>query len=145
MLNKVMLIGNVGQDLDIRFLPSGDQITNLTLATSRRWKDKNGERQEETTWHNVTMFGSLAKIASEYVKKGSKIYIEGRIKNESWEKDGEKKYRTVIIAETMHMLDRKRDDQNGGGNGQYIEQKKQDTRQSAPSAGDEFYDDDIPF
>jgi single-strand DNA-binding protein len=135
-----MLIGNVGQDLDIRFMPSGDQITNLTLATSRRWKDKNGERQEETTWHNVTMFGSLAKIASEYVKKGSKIYIEGRIKNESWEKDGEKKYRTVIIAETMHMLDGKRDGDSGQSRPQASSQAPK-----SQSSSDDFFEDDIPF
>jgi single-strand DNA-binding protein len=108
MLNKVILIGNLGADPEIRFMPNGGQVTTISLATTRRWKNKQtGERVEETEWHRITFFGKLAEIAGEYLKKGSKAYIEGRIKTQKWQdQQGQDRYSTGIIAETMHMLDR---------------------------------------
>ncbi|MGZ4960525.1 MAG: single-stranded DNA-binding protein, partial [Methylomonas sp.] len=106
MLNKVMLIGNLGADPEVRYMPSGDAITNVRLATTRRWKDRNtNERKEETEWHRVVFFGQLAKIAGEYLKKGSQIYVEGRIRTQKWQgQDGQDRYTTEIVAESMNML-----------------------------------------
>lgn len=134
MLNKVILIGNLTKDVEMRYLASGDGIANFSVATNRRWKDKNGERKEESEFHNITIFGGLAKICGEYLHKGSKVYLEGRIKTESWEKDGEKKYRTVIIAEDMKMLD-------GRGN----EQKPTNNVKHTDQEAEEYDDSDIPF
>jgi single-strand DNA-binding protein len=139
MLNKVQLIGNVTRDIEMRYLSSGDGIANFSVATNRRWKDKNGERKEESEFHNITAFGALAKICGDYLKKGSKVYLEGRIKTESWEKDGEKKFRTVIIAEDMKMLDGKQSGgQQSGGQDAQPKQQERDVYSEA-------FDDDIPF
>lgn len=111
MLNKVMLIGRLGADPEIRYMPSGDPIATIRLATSRRYKNKQtGERLEETEWHRVVFFAGLAKIVGEYLKKGSQIYVDGRIRTNKWQgQDGQDRYTTEIIAETMNMLDTKRD------------------------------------
>lgn len=115
-INKVILVGNVGQDPETRYLPSGGAVTNLTLATSETWKDKNtGENQERTEWHRVSFFNRLAEIVAEYVKKGSKLYVEGSLRTRSWEQDGVKRYTTEIIASEMQMLDSR----SGGGGGDY--------------------------
>lgn len=113
-LNKVMLIGRLGADPEIRYLPSGDAIATIRLATSRRWKNKQtNERQEETEWHRVVFFSGLAKIVGEYLKKGSQCYVEGRIRTQKWQgQDGKDMYSTEIVADNMHMLDTK-----GAGNG----------------------------
>ena len=143
MLNKVMLIGRLGADPEIRYAPSGDQIVSIKLATSMRWKDKQtGERKEETEWHRVTFFRGLAKIAGEYLKKGSQVYIEGRIKTDKYQKDGKDCYSTGIIADQMHMLDSKGAE---SGNNQ-----PKNTAQATNNAGlgdgaDNEFDDDIPF
>jgi single-strand DNA-binding protein len=156
MLNKVMLIGRLGADPEVRYMPSGDAITNIRLATSRRWNDRNsGERKEETEWHRVVFFSGLAKIAGEYLKKGSQVYVEGRIRTNKWQKDGVDQYTTEIIADQMHMLDSK-----SGGTANYSDNappvSSYDKRPSAPAGGpsgsaapgpasyDDF-DDDIPF
>jgi single-strand DNA-binding protein len=116
MLNKVMLIGNLGADPEVRYMPSGDAVTNVRLATSRRWKDKQtGENKEMTEWHRVVFFNiggfKLAEIAGQYLKKGSKIYVEGRLQTRKWQdKDGKDQYSTEIVGEQMQMLDSK-----GGG------------------------------
>lgn len=109
MLNKVMLIGRLGADPEVRYMPSGDAITTIRLATSRRWKDRNtNERKEETEWHRVVFFSGLAKIAGEYLKKGSQVYVEGRIRTQKWQgQDGQERYTTEIVADNMHMLDSK--------------------------------------
>ena len=141
MLNHVELIGRLGQDPEIRYLPNGTPLANLSVATTRRWKDKNsGERVEETEWHRVTFFGSIAKVCGDYLRKGSLVQIEGRIKTEKYQKNGEDRYSTGIIGESMLMLDSKRDGQNGGGNGQYTEQNGNKNA----GAHDDF-DDDLPF
>ncbi len=106
-LNKAMLIGNVGQDPEIRHMPNGNAVANLSVATSETWKDKNtGDKQEKTEWHRVVVFGNLANIVESYVRKGSKLYIEGKIQTRSWEQDGAKKYSTEIVANQLQMLNR---------------------------------------
>ena len=97
-LNKVILIGNLGRDPETRYLPNGDAVANISVATTDTWKDKNGEKQEKTEWHRVTLYRRLGEIAGEYLKKGSQVYIEGRIEYREYEKDGQKRYSTDIIA-----------------------------------------------
>lgn len=106
MLNKVTLIGNLGADPEIRYMPSGGAVANIRLATTRRWKDKqSGERKEATEWHRVVFFNRLAEIAGEYLKKGSQIYVEGRLQTRKWQsQDGQDHYTTEILGEEMHML-----------------------------------------
>ena len=105
-VNKVILVGNLGADPETRYTPNGDQITNIRLATTDSWKDKaTGERREATEWHRVVFFGKLAEIAGQYLKKGSQVYIEGRIRTRKWQdKDGQERYTTEIEAEEMKML-----------------------------------------
>ena len=113
MLNKVILIGNLGRDPEVRYLPSGDAVANFSIATSENWKDRNGQRQERTEWHNISMFGRLAEIAGQYLKKGSKVYIEGRIQSRKYQdRDGIERTAYEIIANEMKMLDSR---QSGGG------------------------------
>lgn len=135
MLNKVILIGNLGVDPESRFMPSGGQVVSLRLATTRRWKDKqNGERKEETEWHRVVFFNRLAEIAAEYLKKGSQIYVEGRIRTQKWQdKDGSDRFTTEIVAEEMHML---------GGK---TASKPEKEEAPAQSMDYDFDDDKIPF
>ncbi len=104
-LNKVLLIGNLGSDPETRFTPSGAQVANFNLATSESWNDKNGQRQERTEWHRIVLWRRLAEIAGQYLKKGSKIYIEGKLQTRSWEdQQGQKRQTTEIVANTMKML-----------------------------------------
>jgi single-strand DNA-binding protein len=153
MLNKVMLIGRLGADPEVRYMPNGDAITTIRLATSRRWKDRNtGERKEDTEWHRVVFFSGLAKTAGEYLKKGSQVYVEGRIRTQKWQgQDGQDRYTTEIVADSMNMLDSR-----SGGTASYSDNNtppasSYDNRpsapassQSAPASYDDF-DDDIPF
>lgn len=127
MLNKVTLIGNLGADPEIRFMPSGGSVANIRLATTRRWKDKqSGERKEATEWHRVVFFNRLAEIAGEYLKKGSQIYVEGRLQTRKWQsQDGQDHYTTEILGEEMHMLGSR-----SGGTGHF----GGDQAQAAPSA-----------
>jgi len=155
-VNKVILIGNLGKDPDVRYMPSGDAITNITLATTDSWKDKNGEKQERTEWHRVAFFGKLAEIAGEYLKKGSQVYVEGRLQTRKWQdKDGQDRYTTEIVADRMQMLGGRsggggnsfevmegggsgggRSDRGAGGGG----------AKPAKSGGDfDDFEDDIPF
>jgi single-strand DNA-binding protein len=111
-INKVILVGNLGKDPETRYMPSGSAVTNLTLATSEAWKDKqSGEQQERTEWHKVAMFGRLAEIAAEYLRKGSQVYIEGKLRTRKWQdKEGKDRWTTEIVADEMQMLGGK-----GGG------------------------------
>jgi single-strand DNA-binding protein len=155
-INKVILVGNVGSDPETRYMPNGNAVTNISLATSETWKDKNtGEQQERTEWHRITFYQRLAEIVAEYVRKGSKLYVEGRLQTRSWEQDGIKRYATDIIANEMQMLDSR----TGGGMGAGMDsggyQGGQSNRSSAPSqpqsspqpapADMDSFDDDIPF
>lgn len=118
-INKVILIGNVGQDPETRALPGGGSVTNVTLATSESWKDKNtGEQKDRTEWHRLVFFRRLAEIAGEYLKKGSKIYVEGKLQTRQWEKDGQKHHTTEIVVDQMQMLDSRGtgSQDNAGGN-----------------------------
>ena len=125
-VNRATILGNIGQDPDIRYTPSGACVANFSIATSEKWKDKNtGQVQEETTWHNITAFGKLAEIISQYVKKGSKVYIEGKLKTESWEQDGQKKYKTVIVARELQMLDSRQGTEQSDNNAQQRPQQSQ--------------------
>ncbi len=139
-VNKVILIGNLGQDPEVRYTPSGSAVANVTLATSMSWRDKqNGELQERTEWHRIVFFNRLAEIVGEYLHKGSKAYIEGSLRTRKWQdKDGHVRYTTEIIANEMHILD------NRGGSG-----KHSDDEASTPHADvheDSMpVDDDIPF
>src|SRR5687767_2673217 len=154
-VNKVILVGNLGKDPETRYMPSGSAVTNLTLATSESWKDKqSGEAQERTEWHKVAMFGRLAEIAAEYLRKGSQVYIEGKLRTRKWQdKEGKDRWTTEIIADQMQMLGGR-----GGGGGAASEpreprsasrQAPAEDRSAAPvdeggGGGGEF-DDDIPF
>jgi single-strand DNA-binding protein len=104
-VNKVILIGNLGADPETRYLPSGDAVTNIRIATTERWRDKGGEQQEHTEWHRIAFFGKLAEIAGEYLRKGSPVYVEGRIRTRKWQdKDGQERYSTEIVADRMQLL-----------------------------------------
>ena len=126
-VNKVILIGNVGGDPEVRYMPNGNAVANVTLATSDSWKDKQtGQQQERTEWHRVVFFGRLAEIVGEYVRKGSKIYIEGRLQTREWEKDGVKRYTTEIVVDMngqMQMLDGRQ-----GGDNMAPRQQQQQSR-----------------
>lgn len=140
MLNKVTLIGNLGSDPDVRYTQSNAAIANTSIATTRKWKDKQtNEKKEATEWHRVVFFNRLGEIAGEYLKKGSKVYVEGRLQTRKWEKDGQEHYTTEIIAEVLHMLGGKAD--NAGEQSAY---RAPPTQASSPPPLDDF-DDDIPF
>ena len=137
MLNKATLIGNLGGDPEVRYTQSGTAVANFTIATSERWKDKDGQQQEQTEWHRIVAFARLGEICGEYLSKGSKVYIEGRIQTRSWEdKDGNKRYTTEIVAREMKMLDSKPGAGGGGGEGAYTE---------PPLAEPRMGGDDVPF
>ncbi|HMB54111.1 MAG TPA: single-stranded DNA-binding protein, partial [Thermoanaerobaculia bacterium] len=116
MYNKAMLIGNLGRDPEVRTTPSGQPVATFSIATHRRWRDRDGARQEATEWHNIVCWGRLAEIAGQYLTKGRQVFIEGRIQTRSWDdqQSGEKKYMTEIIADNFQMLG-SRDDAGGGG------------------------------
>ncbi len=145
-VNKVILIGNLGRDPEVRYMPSGGAVANVTLATSESWKDRQtGETQERTEWHNVVFFNRLAEIAGEYLRKGSKIYVEGSLRTRKWQgKDGQDRYTTEIIASEMQMLDSRG---SGGGSAPARSQRQEqdDYEPMQPSQGMEDFDDDIPF
>jgi len=114
-INKVILVGNLGRDPETRYMPSGGAVTNVSIATSKGWKDKySGEQKERTEWHRIVFFNKLAEIAGEYLKRGSKVYIEGELRTRDWEKDGQKHYTTEVVASEMQMLD-SRGEMGGGG------------------------------
>jgi len=139
-VNKVILIGNVGKDPEIRYSAGGGAITNLTLATSDSWKDKQtGEKQERTEWHRVSMFGRLAEIAGEYLKKGSKVYIEGALRTRKWQDaSGADRYTTEIVANEMQMLDGKTESNGPRSHGEQMHEPQADPEPNP-------FDDDIPF
>jgi len=124
-VNKVILVGNIGQDPEVRYMPNGNAVANLTLATSESWKDQQGQIQEKTEWHRLTMYRRLAEIVGEYVKKGSKIYVEGKLQTRKWQdQQGQDKYTTEIIVDQMQMLDSKPSN-NGAGQQQAPNQRPQ--------------------
>ena len=115
-VNKVILIGNIGADPELRYTPKGTAVTNFNVATNENWTDSSGERQERTEWHRIVVWGRLAEICNQYLRKGSKVYIEGRLQTRSWEgQDGQKRYTTEVVARDMQMLDSRDDLDSGGG------------------------------
>jgi single-strand DNA-binding protein len=141
-VNKAILVGRLGKDPETRYMTSGEAVTNATLATSENWKDKNGEKQEKTEWHNLVFYRRLAEIAGEYLKKGSQVYIEGKIQTRKWQdKEGNNRYTTEIVVNEMQML---------GSNGDNQQQENPRAANDAGShrskaTGFEDMDDDIPF
>ncbi len=165
-INKVILIGNLGRDPEVRYTPNGSAICNITIATSRNWKDKTtGDKVEETEWHRVVFYDRLAEIAGEYLKKGRPVYVEGRLKTRKWQKEGQDVYTTEVIADNMQLLGGR---EGGGGSGSgaggddggYSREDRSESARSAPasrppvaskpaveksSTGFDEMDDDIPF
>jgi single-strand DNA-binding protein len=147
-VNKVILIGNLGRDPETRYMPDGGAVTNISIATTETWKDKAGEKQEKTEWHRVAFFGKLAEIAGEYLKKGSQVYVEGRLQTRKWQdKDGADKYTTEIIADRMQMLGSRQG--MGGGDREAPAREGAPAKAAAAKGGgaskfDDF-GDDIPF
>lgn len=153
---KVILVGNLGKDPETRFMPNGDQVTNATIATSETWKDKNsGEQKETTEWHRVVFFRKLAEIAGQYLKKGSQVYIEGKLKTRKWQdKDGQDRYTTEILVDELKMLGKREggsaeQGQSNGGNQPRQQPTPSQNQGNAPgyNAGGvpPNHDDDIPF
>ena len=160
-VNKVILVGNLGRDPEMRYMPSGDAIASFSVATTDNWKDKNGQKQERTEWHRISMFGKLAEIAGEYLKKGSSVYIEGRLQTRKWQdKEGNERQTTEVVADRMQMLGGR----TGGGNAyEFSDDMDQSApppqRQSSPASspaqkpaatpsggsGFDDFEDDIPF
>jgi single-strand DNA-binding protein len=132
-VNKVILVGNLGNDPDMKYMPSGDAVTTISIATSESWKDKQtGERREKTEWHRVTLFRGLGKVAGEYLRKGSKVYIEGKLETRKWQApDGSDRYSTSIIADSLQMLDARGAGQ-GQGSGGYAPMGGDAPQQQAP-------------
>lgn len=155
MFNQITIMGHVGRDPELRYLPSGDAVVNLSVATSERWKDKDGNDQEKTQWHRVKAFGRLAEVMGEYLKQGSQVFIQGAMEYGSYEKDGVTHYTADIKASTMKLLGRKQDSGSGGGgrqedHGRAPAPNQRQTRAPAPapkSQGgfDDMDDDSIPF
>lgn len=113
-VNKVILVGNLGQDPEVRYMPNGNAVANLSIATSESWKDQQGQQQERTEWHRLTMYRRLAEVAGEYLRKGSQIYVEGKLQTRKWQdQQGQDKYTTEVIVDQMQMLGGKRDDEQG--------------------------------
>ena len=158
-INKVILVGNLGQDPEVKYMPSGGAVTNLSIATTDSWKDKaTGEKRENTEWHRVVFFNRLAEIAGEYLRKGSQVYIEGNLRTRSWEDNGVKKYTTEIVAREMQMLGSR-----AGGSGDFASAQQggapqqsrsapqqaskpsQQERKPEPPQNFDNFDDDIPF
>lgn len=138
-LNKAQIIGHLGADPDQRFMPNGKAVTNIRIATSETWKDKQtGDRKEKTEWHSVVAFEKLAEIMAEYLRKGSKVYVEGKLQTRKWQdKEGKDRYTTEIIASQMLMLDGKPQGERAA--------PRQEQKTAAPPADDGGFDDDIPF
>ncbi len=135
MVNKVILVGNLGRDPELRSTTSGQPVASFTLATNRRWRDRDGNRQEQTEWHNIVCWGRQAEIAGQYLTKGKQIYVEGRLQTRSWEdrQSGEKRYRTEVVCDNFQML---------GARGAFEGGEPRQAAQTAPAAPE---DDDIPF
>lgn len=168
-VNKVILVGNLGRDPEVRFMPNGEAVCNFSIATTDSWKDKAGAKQERTEWHNIVMYRKLAEIAGEYLKKGRPVYVEGRLQTRKWQtKEGQDRYTTEIIADQMQMLggrdgggsnasyDGGMDQSSGGGDENYSQapakqtsaparQVPADSKPVSSGSGFDDFEDDIPF
>lgn len=147
-VNKVILIGNLGQDPELKYTPSGAAVTNFSIATKEVWKDNDGNQQERTEWHRIVLWRKLAEIAGEWLKKGKKVYIEGKLQTRSWEdKDGVKRYTTEIVGDTMTMLDAKGDGAGGSADadGSATADAPPKVESPSPADADSSEEDDLPF
>ena len=158
-VNKVILVGNLGRDPEVRYMPNGEAVANFSIATTENWKDKSGVKQEKTEWHNIVMYRKLAEIAGEYLKKGRPVYIEGRLQTRKWEKEGVTRYTTEIIADQMQMLGGREGgsntyevmDEDQSSSSQSYSQAPAAPRQApaakpaAASSNFDDFEDDIPF
>lgn len=155
-VNKVILVGNLGRDPEVRYTPDNNAVTNVSVATTDVWRDRNGEKQERTEWHRVAFFGKLAEIAGEYLKKGSQVYVEGRLQTRKWQdKEGQERYTTEIVADRMQMLGSRggmgmsdtADMDSSGGNAYRGSGERSSSGAKASPASSKFDDleDDIPF
>ncbi|MEE9332433.1 MAG: single-stranded DNA-binding protein [Methylophilaceae bacterium] len=165
-VNKVILVGNLGRDPEVRYMPNGEAVCNFSIATTENWKDKSGVKQEKTEWHNIVMYRRLAEIAGEYLKKGRPVYVEGRLQTRKWEKDGVTRYSTEIIGDQMQMLGSRNDSGGASYDGGQADapddfnqapakelaakpaQQKAPASTPAPAGGGaafDNFDDDIPF
>lgn len=147
-VNKVILIGNLGQDPELKYLPSGKAVTNFSIATTESWKDQDGNRQEKTEWHNIVLWGRTAEVAKEYLSKGRPVYIEGRLQTRSWDdQDGNKRYRTEIVGDRMQMLGSRGEGGASGGSmpAQPAGAAQQGGGNGNGNGGGGGQDDDLPF
>jgi len=150
-INKVIIVGNLGQDPETRYMPSGAAVTNFTVATNESWKDKQtGEQKDRTEWHRVAMFNRLAEVAAEYLRKGSQVYIEGKLRTRKWQgQDGNDRYTTEIIADEMQMLGGRGDGGGNFGGGKPSQGGSKPSQggggNAPPQPGPDDFDDDIPF
>jgi len=146
-VNKVILVGNLGKDPEVRYMPNGNAVANITLATTESWKDKqSGEQQEKTEWHRIVMFRRLGEIAGEYLKKGSQVYIEGKLQTRKWQDNsGNDRYTTEIVANEMQMLGGRGGGGSAGFSGDSAPAQSAPAPAPAPAAAGGDFDDDIPF
>src|SRR6478609_4935796 len=154
-VNKVILVGNLGRDPEVRYMPNGEAVCNFSIATTDSWKDKSGAKQERTEWHNIVMYRKLAEIAGEYLKKGRPVYVEGRLQTRKWQtKEGQDRYTTEIIADQMQMLGGRdgggMDQSSGMDDSAYSQAPAKQSgapAKAAPAGGSNFddFEDDIPF
>ncbi len=151
-INKVILVGNMGNDPEVRYTPAGAAVTTISLATTENWKDKEGNKQEKTEWHRVVFFSRLAEIAGEYLKKGSQVYIEGKLRTNKWQdKNGQDRYTTEILANEMQMLGGRGGDSgqggfsSGGGMPSAPKANNQQQNNNNPAPNFDDFDDEIPF
>jgi single-strand DNA-binding protein len=146
-INKVIIVGNLGNDPETRYMPSGSAVTNLTVATNESWKDKaTGEQKDRTEWHKVAMFNRLAEIAAEYLRKGSQVYIEGKLRTRKWQdKNGQDRWTTEIVADEMQMLGGRGGAGGGGGSAPMSSGQDSGQPSAPPQTGPDDFDDDIPF
>lgn len=145
MINKVILVGRLGKDPEIRSTPQGTTVAKFTVATDEKFTDRSGEKQERTEWHNIIAWGKLGEICGQYLRKGKLVYIEGSIRTDSWDdkESGQKKYRTEIVANTMKMLDRRGDEGGGSASGGYGQSRSSARPSSAPDMIED--DEEVPF
>jgi single-strand DNA-binding protein len=146
-LNKVMLIGNLGKDPELKYTPSGQAVATFSLATTRKWRDKEGGDKEDTQWHNIKVWGRTAEVANQYLKKGRQVFIEGRLEHRQYEQDGQRKYFTEVVCENMVMMGGgKRDDSGGGSEPSFDEgQPASKGYSSSPKGGVGGDEEDLPF
>lgn len=145
-LNKVMILGNLGKDPEVRYMHNGEAVANFSIATTDNWKDKDGNKQERTEWHNIVMYRKLAEIAGEYLKKGSPVYIEGKLQTRKWQtKEGQDRYTTEIVADSMQMLGSKTQNNDAGDSNTQAKQNNQHKAAQLSSSYDDSLDSDVPF